>query len=156
MQSKGLGKKNCVWKEIFANNGYTEFRSAKYKKLLLSFKRNGRQKRGKKTSPGMNSVQFVVRPWKLLRLYMAQNGDRRVSNKKLGKKLAKYLTVDQWRKWQRWLKQRRRKRLERKNKKRLSPTDKPTSLFTSSATMLSTQNVTGSEKPTADKTESNS
>ena len=104
----------------------------------------------------MNSVQYVARPWKeLLRLYMGRRD--RFSNKKFGRKIAKYLTLEQWRKWRRWKKQRRRKRLERKSRKRLQPTQKTTSTFTLSTVTIGTmRHVAGTDQSTADNLQSES
>nr|ABJ88945.1 fibroblast growth factor 8a [Nematostella vectensis] len=94
-RKRARNKKNCIFKDHFADNAFNEFESVKYEGHYIAFNRRGLQRAGNKTKSGMKSVQFLERPPSVRRrLYRGRK------YRKDGKQKHKIcLTIKKWKKW---------------------------------------------------------
>ena len=61
-QRNGRRRRRCVFREFYADNGYTEFIFAENPSWYMGIQKNGKPKLASKTKTGTRAVQFIERP----------------------------------------------------------------------------------------------
>ncbi|XP_031555139.1 fibroblast growth factor 8-like [Actinia tenebrosa] len=122
---KGRRKDNCIFREHFAENAFTEFTSVNKNNLYIAFNRRGRQRACNKTRSGMKAVQFIERPLRFQWLYKGRKTRKNKRNGQIEQGFSNQsqticITVKSWREWRKYLKWRKQqKKLRRKRKSKL-------------------------------------